>query len=55
MGKFKDIVRYHIVSVRVSDEERETLDRISVESDKSVSELMREALQHIVLPMRQLS
>lgn len=42
MRKWK---RYHIISVRVSDEEREALDTISLKTKKNVSELMRDALK----------
>ena len=38
----KENPRYHVLSVRVSDEERETLEKISRKANKSVSDLMRE-------------
>ena len=47
MAKYKEGPRYHIVSVRVNETERETLDKISRESNKSVSDLLREALQMV--------
>ena len=53
MKQYKRNPRYHIVSVRVSDEERETLEKLSRECNKNVSDLMREALQ--VMVPRQLS
>ena len=53
MSKYKQNPRYHIVSVRVSDEERETLEELSRQCNKNVSDLMREALQ-IMVP-RQMS
>jgi hypothetical protein len=43
-SKYKEHPRYSVVSVRVSEEERETLERLSVESNKKLSELLREAL-----------
>jgi predicted transcriptional regulator len=49
-GKCKENPRYNVLSVRVSDEERESLERLSRESNKKVSELMREALQ-IMVPL----
>ena len=39
--------KYNIVSVRISDEEREYLDKLSSVTNKSVSELMREALHKL--------
>jgi len=45
MNKCKEQPRYHVVSVRVSDEERDALEKLSLESNKKVSDLMREALQ----------
>jgi hypothetical protein len=45
MHKHKDNPRYHILSVRVSDEERDVLYKLSLEANKNVSDLMREALQ----------
>ena len=51
MAKHKEKPRYHIVSVRVSEEEREIIERISRESNKNVSDLMREALQ-IMSPLQ---
>lgn len=45
MGLFKENPRYNIISARISDEEKSTLDKISRQTKKSVSLLMREALQ----------
>jgi hypothetical protein len=47
VGKEQPQPRYHVVCVRVSDEERETLEKMSRQSNKKVSDLMREALQII--------
>ena len=44
MGKHKEQARYNVVSVRVSDEELELLERLSRESNKKVADLIREAL-----------
>jgi predicted DNA-binding protein len=49
MAKCKKHPRYNVVSVRVSDEERQLLEKLSVEENKKVSELIREAL-HIIVP-----
>ncbi len=46
--KKKDNARYHVLSVRVSREERETIEKISKEVNMKVSDLMREALQDMV-------
>jgi hypothetical protein len=40
--KCKEQPKYHVLSVRVSDEERETLEKISRKAKKNVSELLRE-------------
>ena len=42
--KYKAKPRYNVVCVRVSDEERDLLERLSLESDRKVSDLLREAL-----------
>lgn len=41
----KEHPRYHIVSVRVTTLERELLEKMSRKANKSVSDLMREALR----------
>ncbi|QWV94424.1 CopG family transcriptional regulator [Geomonas oryzisoli] len=46
--KKKENPRYHVLSVRVSREERETIEKISKEVNMKVSDLMREALQDMV-------
>jgi predicted DNA-binding protein len=51
MAKCKKIPRYNVVSVRVSDEERELLEKLSRESNKKVSDLIREAM-HDIVPQR---
>ncbi|HBG04624.1 MAG: CopG family transcriptional regulator [Geobacteraceae bacterium GWC2_58_44] len=48
MAKCKERPRYHVLSVRVSDEERETLEKISREANKNVSDLMREVFAVMV-------
>lgn len=44
MGVLKQNPRYHVVSLRISDAERATLDAFSQQTDRSVSALMREAM-----------
>ena len=43
-GKVTKIPRYNVISLRVSQEERRYLDSLIVGKNKSVSDLMREAL-----------
>ncbi|MCM0080426.1 DUF6290 family protein [Geomonas sp. Red32] len=50
MAKSKKHPRYNVVSVRVSDEERQMLEKLSAEENKKVSELIREALQTMAPP-----
>ena len=49
MGRQTDQPRIYIVSVRVSQEERENLEEIGRQLNKNVSELMRDALYARVL------
>jgi len=44
MGSSKKRPRYHVVSLRVSDTEREALDAFAQQTDRSISTLMREAM-----------
>jgi len=44
MGK-----RYNVVSMRISDEERKHLDTIAQRTHKSVSDIMREAMNMIAM------
>jgi len=37
--------RYNVISMRISDAERETLEQIMATTKKSVSEIMREAME----------
>jgi predicted transcriptional regulator len=45
MGKYKENPKYTVVSLRVSDEEKRALEEITKLSSKSISCLMREAMQ----------
>jgi predicted transcriptional regulator len=47
MGRMRENPRYNVVSMRISDEERATLDDIMYTTNKSVSQLMREAMEII--------
>ena len=44
MGRMRENPRYNVVSMRISDEERETLEVLMEHSHKSVSDIMREAM-----------
>jgi ribbon-helix-helix CopG family protein len=50
MGKYKKNPRYNVLSIRISDEELEALASVSHNANKSISDLMREALYQIVPP-----
>jgi len=39
--------RYNVISMRISDEERETLEQLVQTTHKSVSDIMREAMEMI--------
>jgi predicted transcriptional regulator len=45
MGKNKENTKYNVVSMRVSDEEKLALEEMMLRSRKSISGLMREAIQ----------
>jgi len=47
MAKHKEKARYNVVSVRVSDEELELLEKLAQETNQRVSDLIREALLDI--------
>lgn len=44
MGKYKDTPRYNVISMRVSDVERNELQHIASRHDLSISKLMRQAM-----------
>ncbi len=45
MGRMRENPRYNVISMRISDEERETLEVLMEHSHKSVSDIMREAME----------
>ena len=53
MGRMRENPRYNVISMRISDDERAALDQIMYETNKSVSQLMREAMELIRLQARQ--
>ncbi|MBP1752101.1 MAG: hgtR [Geobacteraceae bacterium] len=44
MGRMRENPRYNVISMRISDEERELLQEIMNSTHKSVSDIMREAM-----------
>jgi hypothetical protein len=44
MGRMRENPRYNVISMRISDEERDTLEQIMSTTHKSVSDIMREAM-----------
>lgn len=47
MGRMRENPRYNVISMRISDEERETLRLIMEATNKSVSDIMRDAMELI--------
>jgi predicted DNA-binding protein len=45
MGRMRENPRYNVVSMRISDEERETLQSLVARTNMSVSDIMREAME----------
>ncbi|MRR34250.1 ribbon-helix-helix protein, CopG family [bacterium] len=45
MGRMREHPRYNVISMRISDEERDTLLQIMQTTQKSVSDIMREAME----------
>ncbi len=46
MGKYKENPKYNVISIRVTDEEKATIDKISRYTNKTVSRLMRDAIRN---------
>lgn len=53
MGSMKEHPRYKVVSLRISNEEREALDDFAVLTQLSVSQIMREAMELLITRMEQ--
>lgn len=51
MGSMKEHPRYHVVSMRISDDEREALEAFAQQTRRNISQLMREALRLLNLEM----
>ncbi len=44
MGKMRENPRYNVISMRISDDERNELESLMSMTNKSVSDIMREAM-----------
>jgi predicted transcriptional regulator len=44
MGRMRENPRYNVISMRISDEERDELQELMSRTHKSVSDIMREAM-----------
>ncbi len=53
MGSMKESPRYNVVSLRLSDEEKAGLDAVTRLTRKSVSTIMRDALEQYALRLEQ--
>lgn len=51
MGRMRENPRYNVISMRVSDEEREQLESLVQRTHKSVSDLMREAMMSLAIQL----
>ena len=50
MRRHKANPKYNVISIRITDEEREALKSRSNSTNRTISDLMREALQKITPP-----
>ena len=46
MGRMRENPRYNVISMRISDEEREHLESIMGQTHRSISDIMREAMEY---------
>lgn len=53
MGRMRENPRYNVVSMRISDDERKDLENLVQHTHKSVSDLMREAMNVIAKQLKQ--
>ena len=49
MGKMRENPRYNVISMRISETEHEYLKKIMMKTNKSVSDIMREAMRSFAL------
>ncbi len=48
MAKYKEHPRYHVVSIRVSDEEKALLDEMTRRDHTNITTLMRQAIRSYI-------
>lgn len=53
MGRMGENPRYNVISMRVSDEERIQLEKLVKTTHKSVSDIMREAMEYFSIHYEQ--
>lgn len=46
MGRMRENPRYNVISMRISDEERQHLENIMEKTHLSISDIMREAMEY---------
>ncbi len=46
MGRMRENPRYNVISMRISDEERENLENLMDKTNLSISDIMREAMEY---------
>lgn len=46
MGRMRENPRYNVISMRISDEEREHLEGLMDQTHLSISDIMREAMEY---------
>lgn len=51
MGRMRENPRYNVISMRISDTEREQLEYLVRRTHKSVSDIMREAMANISMQL----
>lgn len=51
MGRMRENPRYNVISMRVSDSEREQLEYLMRRTHKSVSDIMREAMLNLTMQL----
>jgi predicted DNA-binding protein len=53
MGRMREKPRYNVISMRISDEERNHLESLMNKTHKSVSDVMREAMDFFTVHYEQ--
>ena len=55
MGRMRENPRYNVISMRISDEEREHLESIMSQTHLSISDIMREAMGYFAANYQQIA